>query len=67
MRDIAIAVAGDHLEYHDEQLAVGFINALMDRDKERMRELLIDVDHRMNGRCMCSAHSANECTCGAWD
>jgi DNA repair photolyase len=52
--------------YVDESLIEQFAEALIEGKREEMDKLLVEVGHRMDGKCFCDARSESECTCGAW-
>ena len=57
----------DYLRFHvDECLVERLAIILADQKKDELNELIKDLTDRLEGRCFCSAYSANECLCGAW-
>ena len=57
----------DRLSIIDNQIISRLVFALYDRDKEAASSAIEDYQMRINGVCLCYAHSSNECVCGAWD
>jgi hypothetical protein len=51
----------------DEQIEEAFSKALLHRDSNALEDVISQARDRVQGVCFCSAHSANECCCGAWD
>ena len=60
----------DRLSIIDNQIISRLVFALYDRDKEAASSAIEYYQmriNRINGVCLCHAHSSNECICGAWD